>query len=106
MIVKLQHCVQHADESHHHWTRRVTEIIHLFDSIIVAQAVLILEKNCHFQPLVQKHGCFKRKVHDRDLMDVLTRYAESNNTKDSGSYEDISGEGKKHDNSKGHRQHN
>ena len=85
MIVDLQHCVQRIDESVHHWTRQVAKIIHSSDSITVAQAILILEKNSHFQPLVEKLGWLKRKVQDMgDLMDVLTRYAESDNTKDPG----------------------
>lgn len=43
-IVDLQHCVQCPDESAHHWTRRVAEIIHSSDGITAAQAVLILEQ--------------------------------------------------------------
>ena len=40
--------------------------------------VLILEKNCHYEPLVLKLGRLKRKVQDMgELMDALTRYAES-----------------------------
>ena len=95
-----------CDESAHHWTRRVTEIIHLSDNITAAQAVLILEKNCHFQPLVQKLGRLKRKVQDLGkLMDVLTRYAESDSTKDPGSDEDKTAKGKKAEGGKGQHGH-
>ena len=84
-IVDLQHCVQRPDESAHHWSRRVAEIIHSSDGITAAQAVLILEHNCHYEPLVQKLGRLKRKVQDMgELMDTLTRYAEADDTKDPG----------------------
>ena len=84
-IVNLQHCVQRPDESAHHWSRRVAEIIHSSDGITAAQAVLILEQNCHYEPLVQKLGRLKRKVQDMgELMDTLTRYAEADDTKDPG----------------------
>ncbi|KAI5012643.1 hypothetical protein ZWY2020_024909 [Hordeum vulgare] len=46
-IVDLQHCIQRPDESAHHWTRRVAEVIHSLEGISAAQAVLILEKKCH-----------------------------------------------------------
>lgn len=84
-IVDLQHCVQRPDESAHHWTWRVAEISHSSDGITAAQAVLILEQNCHYEPLVQKLGRLKRKVQDMgELMDTLTRYAKADNTKDPG----------------------
>lgn len=38
-VVDLQHCVQRADESSHHWTRRVAEINHSLDDITAAQAI-------------------------------------------------------------------
>ena len=60
-IVDLEHCVQREDESAHHWARRVATIIHSSESIGAAQAVLLLEKNCHFDPLKQKLGRLKRK---------------------------------------------
>ena len=47
--------------------------------------MLILEQNCHYEPLVQKLGRLKRKVQDMgELMDTLTRYAEADDTKDPG----------------------
>ena len=80
----------------HHWACRVVEVIHSFDSISAAQAVLVLERTCKFQPLVQKLGRLKRKSqHMGDLMDVLTRYAESDNTKDPPSDEEKAGKDKK-----------
>ncbi|KAI5000322.1 hypothetical protein ZWY2020_004911 [Hordeum vulgare] len=88
-IVHLQHCVQRPDESAHHWTRRVAEVIHSSDDISAAHAVLILEKNCHYQPLVLKLGRLKRKVQDMgELMDTLIRYGESDDTKDPGEDDD------------------
>ena len=55
-IVDLEHFIQLDAESAHHCSRRVAEIIHSSDSIRAGQAVLILEKNCHFVPLKQKIG--------------------------------------------------
>ncbi|KAI5015941.1 hypothetical protein ZWY2020_005568 [Hordeum vulgare] len=43
-IVDLQNCIQRPDESTHHWTRRVVEVIHSSEGISAAQAMLILEK--------------------------------------------------------------
>ncbi|KAI4991864.1 hypothetical protein ZWY2020_040250 [Hordeum vulgare] len=88
-IVDLQHCVQHPDESADHWTRRVAEVIYSSDGISAAHAMLILEKKCHYEPLVLKLGLLKRKVQDMgELMDTLTRYAESDDTKDPGEDDD------------------
>ncbi|KAI4989237.1 hypothetical protein ZWY2020_036554 [Hordeum vulgare] len=84
-IVDLQHYVQRPDESAHHWSWRVAEIIHSSDDITAAQAVLILKQNCHYEPLVQKLGRLKRKVQDMgEKMDTLTRYTEADDTKDPG----------------------
>ena len=103
-IVDLQHCIQREGESAHHWTHRVIDIIHTSDSIMAAQAVLILEKNCHFEPLVQKLGRLKRKVQDMgELMDVLTRYAESDTTKDPNPDDDQTGKGTKNNGGKGNQ---
>ena len=44
-IIDIDNCVHREDESAHHWVRRVSAIIHSSDSILVAQAILILEKN-------------------------------------------------------------
>ncbi|KAI5018735.1 hypothetical protein ZWY2020_043623 [Hordeum vulgare] len=64
--------------------------------------MLILEKNCHFQPLVLKLGRLKRKVHDMgELMDTLTRYAESDDTKDADSDDEKVSEAKRGDGVKG-----
>jgi hypothetical protein len=104
-IVYLQHCVQREDESAHHWARQVASIIHSSDSIQAAQALLLLEKNYHFQPLVQKLGRLKRKCTNMgNLMDVLTRYADSDLTKDPSSDDDKSGKGKKNGGGKGQQQ--
>ncbi|KAI4977249.1 hypothetical protein ZWY2020_054880 [Hordeum vulgare] len=102
-IVVLQHWFQRPDESAHHWTRRVAEVIHSSDGISAAQAVLILEKNCHYEPLVLKLGRLKRKVQDMgELMDTLTRYAESDDTKDPGEDDDKASTTRRGDSSKGH----
>src|SRR3989337_1959321 len=60
MIINLDNYAQREDESAHHWVRRVSAIIHSSDSIAAHQAVMILEKNCHFTPLKQKLGRLKR----------------------------------------------
>ncbi|KAI4988604.1 hypothetical protein ZWY2020_035844 [Hordeum vulgare] len=84
---------------------KVAEIIHSSDDITAAQAVLILEKNYHFHPLVLKLGRLKRKVQDMgELMDTLTRYAESDGTKDAGSDDEKASEVKRGDGAKGHFQ--
>ena len=101
-IVDLDHCVQREDESAHHWVRRVSTIIHSSDNIMAPQAVLILEKNCHFLPLKQKLGRLKRSCQDMaELMAALTKYADSDSTKDPGSDDEKSAKGKKNGNGKG-----
>ena len=78
---------------------------HSSDGISAAQAVLILEKNCHYQPLVLKLGRLKRKVQDMgELMDTLTRYAESDDTKDPGKDDDKISTARRGESSKGHPQ--
>lgn len=82
-IVDLDHCVQKEGESAHHWVRRVSKIIHSSENIGSSQAVLILERNCQFSPLKQKLGRLKRSCEDMgELMSVLTKYADSDTTKD------------------------
>ena len=69
-------------------------------------AVLMLEKNCRFEPLKQKLGRLKRDCNDMgQLMAALVKYADSDNTKDPLSDEEKTGKGKKNGNGKGH-QHN
>ena len=69
-------------------------------------AVLMLEKNCRFEPLKQKLGWLKRDCNDMgQLMAALVKYANSGNTKDPVSDEEKTGKGKKNGNNKGH-QHN
>lgn len=104
-IVDLLHCVQRHGEPANHWARRVVDIIHSSDSIQAEQDILILEKNCHFDPLVQKLGRLKHKcTYMCNLMDVLTRYSNSDGTKDPSSDDDKSGKGKKNGGRKGHQQ--
>jgi hypothetical protein len=106
-IIDLQHCIQRDNESAHHWVDRVAESIHSSDNITVAQAVLILEKNCHFDPLVQKLGRLKRSIKDMgELMNAPTKYAESDSTKDPGADEAPDGKGKKGNGGKGQQQNN
>ena len=70
------------------------------------QAVLMLEKNCRFEPLRQKLGRLKRDCTDiGTLMNALVKYADSDNTKDPEFDEEKTGKGKKNGNGKGH-QHN
>ena len=105
-IVDLEHCVQREDESAHHWARRVATIIHSLDSIGAAQAVLLLEQNCHFDALKQKLGRLKHKcTYMGKLMDVLTRYGDSDTTKDLNSDDDKYGKSKKNSGGKGQQQY-
>ena len=50
-IVDLTDCKQEEGESTTHWVRRVKEIIHSSDKMDAGSAVLMLEKNCRFEPL-------------------------------------------------------
>jgi hypothetical protein len=104
-IVDLDHCVQRDDESAHHWVQRVSAIIHSSENIAAAQAVLILEKNCHFLPLKQKLGRLRRTCQDMgELMSALTKYVDSDDTKDPSSDDDKSNKGKKNGGAKGQQQ--
>ena len=69
-------------------------------------AVLMLEKNCRFQPLKMKVGWLKRDCSDMGtLMAALVKYADSDSTKDPESDDEKTGKGRKNDNGKG-PQHN
>jgi hypothetical protein len=88
--------VQKEGESAHHLAHRVAEIIHSSDSIMAQTTVLVLEKNCRFDPLIQKFGRIKQNVKDMDqLMDTMMKYAESNKMKDPKSDDDKSRKCKK-----------
>ena len=74
----------------------------LSDSIVAGQAVLVLERNCHFTPLKQKLGWLKRHCNDTGkLMAALINYVDYDNTKDPGSDDERSNKGKKSSNGKG-----
>ena len=69
-------------------------------------AVLMLEKNCSFEPLRQKLGRLKRDCRDMGtLMAALVKYADSDSTKDPASDDEKTGKGKRNSNGKG-QQHN
>lgn len=105
-IVDLTNCKQEDGESTTHWVRRVKEIIHSFDKMDAVSVVLMLEKNCRFEPLKQKLGRLKRDCNDMGtLMVALVKYADSDTTKDLVSDEEKATKGKKNGNGKGH-QHN
>src|ERR1041385_1130725 len=73
----------------------VAEIIHSSDTITAQTAVIVLERNCKFQPLVHKLGCLKRTVKDiGELMNVVIKYAESDKTKDTEPQQDKAGQNK------------
>ena len=67
-------------------------------------AVLMLEKNCRFEPLKQKLGRHKHDCNDMgQLMAALVKYADSSDsTKDPASDEEKTGKGKKNGNDMGH----
>ena len=50
-IVDLTNCKQEDGESTTHWVRRVKKIIHSSHKMDAGSAVLMLEKNCRFEPL-------------------------------------------------------
>ena len=75
---------------------RVNEIIHSSDKMDAGSAVLMLEKNCRFEPLKQKLGRLKRDCHDMgQLMVALVKYVDLDSTKDPASDEEKAMEGKK-----------
>ena len=86
--------------------RRVKAIIHSSDKMDAGSAVLMLEKNCRFEPLKQKLGRLKHDCSDMgQLMAALVKYANSDSTKDPASDKEKTGKGKKNGNAKG-LQHN
>ena len=61
--------------------------------------VLMLEKNCNFEPLRQKLGRLNRDCTDMGtLMAALVKYADSDSTKDPASDEEKTGKGKRNGN--------
>ena len=63
-IVDLTNCKQEEGESTTHWVCRVKEIIHSSDKMDAGFVVLMLEKNCRFEPLKQKLRRLKRDCND------------------------------------------
>ena len=91
-IVDLTDCKQGEGESTTHWVHRVKEIIYSSDKMDAGSAVLMLEKNCHFEPLRQKLGRLKRDCKDMGtLMAALVKYADSDSTKDPASDDEKTG---------------
>ena len=104
-IVDLTNFKQEEGESPTHWVRRVKEIIHSSDKMDAGSAVLMLEKNCRFEPLKQKLGRLKSDCNDMgQLMAALVKYADSDSTKDPVSDEENTGKGNKNGNAKGLQQ--
>src|ERR1041385_4946378 len=61
----------------------VAEIIHSSDTITAQTVVIVLKRNCKFEPVVHKLGRLKRTVKDiGELMNIVIKYAESDKTKD------------------------
>src|SRR3954469_25150243 len=105
-IMDLTNCKQEEGESTTYWVRRVKEIIHSSDKMDAGSTVLMLEKNCRFEPLRQKLRRLKRDCNDMGtLMADLVKYVDSDSTKDPVSDEEKTGKGKKNGNGKG-QQHN
>src|ERR1043165_51698 len=98
-IVDLEQCVQKEGESTLSWACRASDIMHSSDTITAQTTVIVLERNCKFEPLVHKLGRLKRTVKDMgELMNAVIKYAESDKTKDVDSEEDKAGKNKKNDN--------
>ena len=96
LIVDLTNCKQEEGESTTHWVRRVKEIIHSSDKMDVGSVVLMLEKNCRFEPLKQKLGRPKHDCNDMgQLMAALDKYADSDSTNDPASNKEKAGKGKR-----------
>src|SRR3954469_4840234 len=95
-IVDLEHCVQKEGESALSWARRVADIIHSSATITAQTTVIVLERNCRFEPLVHKLGRLKRTVSNiGELMNAVIKYAESEKTKDADPEEYKATQGKK-----------
>ena len=78
---------------------RVKDIIHSSDKMDAGLAVLMMEKNCRFEPLRQKLGRLKHDCNDMGtLMAGLVKYADSYSTKDPASDDEKTGKGKKNGN--------
>lgn len=55
----------------------VCQDYHSSESITTQTSVLVLEKNCKFEPLIHKIGRIKRAMKDMsELMDEMTKYVE------------------------------
>src|SRR3954462_8991976 len=97
-IVDFEHCIHKEGESTLSWARRASDIMHSSDTITTQTAVIVLERNCKFEPLVHKLVQLKRSVKDiGDLMNAVIKYVESDKTKDVDSKEDKAGQNKKND---------
>ena len=95
-IVDLEHYVHKEGESTLSWEWRASDIIHSSDTITSQTVVIVLERNCKFEPLVHKLGRLKRTVKDMgELMNAVIKYVESNQTKDAESEEDKAGQNNK-----------
>src|SRR4051812_39127513 len=95
-IVDLTNCKQEEGESTTHWVRRVKEIIHSSHKMDVGSTILMLEKNCRFEPLRQKLGRLKRDCNDMGtLMAAFVKCTDSDSTKVPASDEEKTGKGKK-----------
>ena len=71
------------------WARWVAEIIHSSDTITAQTVIIVLERNCKFEPLVHKLGRLKRAVKDiGQLMNAVIKYTESDKTKDAEPQQD------------------
>src|SRR3954470_18661828 len=55
-IVDLEHCVQKEGESALIWARRASDIMHSSDTITAQTALIVLERNCKFEPVVHNLG--------------------------------------------------
>src|SRR4051812_9475629 len=70
--------------------------MHSSDTITTQTAVIVLGRNCKFEPLVHKLGRLKRTTKDMgELMNAVIKYAESDKTKDANSEEDKADQNKK-----------
>jgi len=100
-IEDLERCVQKEGESSRHWMKRVAEIIHSSDNIPPSSAILVMEKNCKFEPLIHKLGRMKDKVKSlSEVMAAANKYASSDKTRDAsdGEEEEVAAKGKKNSN--------
>ena len=86
-IEDLDRCVHRKGESSRNWMRRITEILHSSTNILPTSAMSTLEKNCRYDPVVQKMSRMRNSPGANDItmgevLDAANKHAYTDKTKD------------------------